>query len=143
MPWTALCSREARLSLFLKSHFQTVLPMGSVIVLSHHLEALIDTICLLRSPYSVRHTIDTRRNRTGCTENSLQGKILRSQVCSPQHSLLGRNDLGVRVFHEGASFTLPKVTRSCIVSAGYAVGISKRAYDIRRFVIEPVVKSAH
>ena len=76
--------------------------------------------------------------KTRCREKSFAPKFIR-----PQHSLLGRNDLGVRAFHEAASFTLPKVTRSRIVSAGYAVGISKRAYNIRRFVIEPVVKSAH
>ena len=56
---------------------------------------------------------------------------------------MGANDLSVRASHEGARFMLPKVTRSRIVSAGYAVGISKKVDDIRRFISEPVVKSAH
>ena len=62
---------------------------------------------------------------------------------SLQHFVLGANDLGLGASHKGARFMLPKVTRSCIASAGYAVGISKKADDIRRFLSEPVAKSAY
>ena len=76
--------------------------------------------------------------KTSCREKSFAPKFVR-----PQRSLLGGNNLGVRASHKGAGFTLPKVTRSGIVSTGYAGGILKMADNIRRFVSEPVSKSAH
>ena len=75
----------------------------------------------------------------GRTENSLQGKILRSQVRPSATFPFGSE--GSR-YERSTKVRVSRRHRSLVVVL-FPLGMSKEANDIRRFVSEPVAKSAH